>query len=136
MGRPRLAVTKKPRRKPKPPDPPARHKNRRALQNTLLGYPPDINKKKLTGKMIRGLRQVLGLTQVALAAQLGTAALTVSQWEIGRVHPGRRIANKLRTLANANDLDIYRMDESEYVKERVGVRVFVETQKVAQGEIA
>ena len=48
-----------------------------------------------TGKMVRKLRQKLGLTQVEMAKLIGVSSLSVSHWELS---PGR-IRLRQRTLA-------------------------------------
>ena len=42
-----------------------------------------------TGDRIRGLRKKIGLTQEALAAQIGVSRMTVISWEKGKFEPGR-----------------------------------------------
>lgn len=46
---------------------------------------------------VRGLRERLGLSQQALAAELGVRQQTVSEWETGRYRP-RGASNRLLTL--------------------------------------
>jgi len=50
---------------------------------------------------IKRLRQALGLSQPALAALLGTHAMTVSKWERGKLTPGEHHQRLLTAFARA-----------------------------------
>jgi DNA-binding transcriptional regulator YiaG len=51
------------------------------------------------GRRIRSLRRRLGLTQVQLAAELGTRQATISEWENGLYQPRGTSARLLGLLA-------------------------------------
>ena len=53
----------------------------------------------MTGEALRRLRRRLGLTQVQLAARVGTRANTIYRWEAGLVGIGEVQARLLRLLA-------------------------------------
>lgn len=50
---------------------------------------------------IRKLRERLGLTQAAMAAQLGVNFVTLSRWELGRSRPSALAVSRLRALEGA-----------------------------------
>lgn len=50
---------------------------------------------------IRRLRERLGLTQAAMAAQLGVNFVTLSRWELGRSRPSALAVGRLRALEGA-----------------------------------
>ena len=50
---------------------------------------------------IRKLRERLGLTQAAMAAQLGVNFVTLSRWELGRSRPSALAVSRLRALERA-----------------------------------
>ena len=50
---------------------------------------------------IRTLRERLGLTQAAMAAQLGVNFVTLSRWELGRSRPSALALGRLRELDRA-----------------------------------
>jgi len=50
---------------------------------------------------IKKLRQALGLSQLELAALLGTHAMTVSKWERGKLTPGEHHRRLLAAFARA-----------------------------------
>ena len=50
-------------------------------------------KQPSVGKLIRELRQELGLTQEELAISLGVTCSTVNRWETGRANPSPVASN-------------------------------------------
>lgn len=59
--------------------------------------PLDINQPKV-GKLIRELRNSLGLTQDKFAAKLGVTLLTINRWENGRSKPSPLAMEKVELL--------------------------------------
>ena len=53
--------------------------------------------KEITPERIKAIRSELGLSQEALARELGISAATVNRWENGRNKPGQ-MATKLLEL--------------------------------------
>jgi DNA-binding transcriptional regulator YiaG len=56
----------------------------------------------MSGEELRRVRRRLGLTQVELAKQLGTAANTVARWERGVLGIGEPVARLVRFVASSN----------------------------------
>lgn len=52
------------------------------------------------GKLIRELRQEMGLTQEKFAAKLGVTFPTINRWENGRSHPSPLAMEKVISLLN------------------------------------
>lgn len=50
-------------------------------KTTAKASPDELTKARITAKMVRGLREKLGLTQGELASLLGVSAQSVYQWE-------------------------------------------------------
>ena len=59
--------------------------------------PLDNNQPKV-GKLIRELRNSLGLTQEKFAAKLGVTLLTINRWENGRSKPSPLAMEKVELL--------------------------------------
>jgi DNA-binding transcriptional regulator YiaG len=53
----------------------------------------------VTSKDIKRIRKKAGLTQKALAEELGTTVTTVARWEMGIVKPNEQNARQIRELA-------------------------------------
>jgi putative transcriptional regulator len=58
-------------------------------------------RKPWTAERIAALREELGLTQVAMADELGVRQQTVSEWETGRYEPRGASARMLQMLAES-----------------------------------
>lgn len=57
--------------------------------------------RRVTGDELSKLRGRLGLTQTALAAQLGVHPITISKWETGVHAVPEPVAKLLRLMASA-----------------------------------
>lgn len=64
---------------------------------------PLVMSQPMIGKLIRELRQLMGLTQKQLAAELGVVYLTINRWENGRVTPSPMAMKLLEEKLNQID---------------------------------
>lgn len=97
---------------------------------------------------IRGLRERLGLTQTAMAAELGVNSITLSRWELGRSRPSALAVGRLRALngpespsafpvaqsvvENAAELEAQRLD---FLGDPNQVRTLVEGERLSYGHL-
>ena len=70
----------------------------RLMAKKRMGRPPGT---AMTGGALKRLRQRAGLTQVELAARLGTTATTVRRWEWGLSGIAGPVALSIRSVASA-----------------------------------
>ncbi|MEP1076265.1 helix-turn-helix domain-containing protein [Leptolyngbya sp. PL-A3] len=57
-------------------------------------------KQPEVSNLVRELRQLMQLTQVQLAAELGVAYETINRWENGHMQPSALALKQLRTVIN------------------------------------
>jgi DNA-binding transcriptional regulator YiaG len=69
-----------------------------------------------TPEKIKALREYMGLTQRALAEELGTRQQTISEWETGMYRPRRSTSKYLALIAERAGF-VYRVDRTEGQKE-------------------
>lgn len=97
---------------------------------------------------IRRLRERLGLTQAAMAAQLGVNFVTLSRWELGRSRPSALAVGRLRALegaespsasaptpsaaVNAAELEAQKLD---FLGDPNQVRTLVEGERLSYGHL-
>ena len=97
---------------------------------------------------IRKLRESLGLTQAAMAAQLGVNFVTLSRWELGRSRPSALAVTRLRELeqsaassalapgflraAEAGQLEAQKLD---FLGDPNRVRTLVEGERLSYGHL-
>jgi DNA-binding XRE family transcriptional regulator len=80
---------------------------------------------------IRALRQLLGLTQVSFASQLGVVPMTISTWEIGFRAPRRAMTDHIRELATMNGVDMERITDPAYYNSKLEVKIFAKRKRTA-----
>jgi DNA-binding transcriptional regulator YiaG len=54
----------------------------------------------LTGDKIKELRQAMGVTQAALAKQVGVTVITMNRWEKGKLRPTRQHRDRIYEIAS------------------------------------
>lgn len=64
---------------------------------------PLVITQPMLGKLIRELRQLMGLTQKQFAAELGVVYLTINRWENGHVTPSPMAMKLLEQKLNQID---------------------------------
>ena len=66
---------------------------------------------------IKALREHMGLSQQALADELGTRQQTISEWETGMYKPRRSTGNYLRLVAERAGFEYAAISEEESEEE-------------------
>jgi transcriptional regulator with XRE-family HTH domain len=74
-----------------------------ALRVRELLKQPLVMSQPMIGKLIREMRQLMGLTQKQLAAELGVVYLTINRWENGHVTPSPMAMKLLEQKLNQID---------------------------------
>jgi len=69
----------------------------------LLGYDPYPPPKSFSERLVRA-RNLLGLTQKAMARRLGVDPTTLARWERGESGPSRQLLTIVRAFLNSHQL--------------------------------
>ncbi len=69
----------------------------------MLVNKPLVMSQPMIGKLIREIRQFMGLTQKQFAAELGVVYLTINRWENGHITPSPMAMKLIEQKLNEMD---------------------------------